>query len=56
VATPVGWPELRAQLRPGRFSVITLPRRLASLKKDPWQDILALRQELPAAFRASAGA
>ena len=35
VSTPVTWDEL-PRTRPDQYTVQTLPRRLESLKKDPW--------------------
>jgi len=37
VSTPVAWEELTARLRPERFTVRTVPRRLRSLGADPWE-------------------
>lgn len=36
VSTPIAWDELTADLRPDRFTVSAMPRRLASLRRDPW--------------------
>jgi bifunctional non-homologous end joining protein LigD len=47
VATPLAWDELRPGLAPDRFTVETLPRRLAGLAADPWRDIRRFRQSLP---------
>lgn len=46
VATPLAWGELAADLRPERFTVVTLPRRLAVLRDDPWKDFFAVRQTI----------
>ena len=46
VATPLGWEELDPGLTPERFTVETLPRRLARLRQDPWRDMRTLRQSL----------
>ncbi len=46
VATPLSWEEL-ARTRPDRWTVETVPRRLARLKHDPWQGYFEVRQRLP---------
>lgn len=38
VSTPIAWDELTPTLRPAEFNLQTVPRRLASLKQDPWAD------------------
>jgi len=48
VATPIAWSELSAKLDPQRFSVETVPKRLAKLSRDPWEGYAKLRQSLPA--------
>jgi bifunctional non-homologous end joining protein LigD len=53
VSTPLSWEELTPRLDPSRFTVETIPRRLARLKRDPWQDYWKLRQRIGrAAFKA----
>jgi bifunctional non-homologous end joining protein LigD len=46
VATPLRWEELDARLDPARFTVATVPRRLATLAADPWEGFASLRQAL----------
>jgi bifunctional non-homologous end joining protein LigD len=48
VATPVGWDELAGLERSDRFTVESLPRRLARLRTDPWDGFFELRQAMPA--------
>jgi bifunctional non-homologous end joining protein LigD len=36
VSVPVAWDELGPRARPDRFTVRSVPRRLASLRADPW--------------------
>jgi bifunctional non-homologous end joining protein LigD len=57
VATPLHWDELdRDDLR-GRFTVLTVPKRLAALQDDPWAGYArAAKQSLTAAMRRSLGA
>lgn len=45
VATPVFWEELDA-VRPDGFTVENLPRRLATLRADPFAELAKLRQNL----------
>jgi bifunctional non-homologous end joining protein LigD len=47
VATPLAWSELSPELDPKRFTIKTVPGRLARLGKDPWRGIAGLRQSLP---------
>jgi len=53
VATPIDWDELGADLRSDHYTVENLPRRLASLKTDPWEGFLKSRQSIPSAARAN---
>ena len=48
VSTPIAWDELGPRLRSDHFTVSNLPRRLASLRRDPWKDYARTRQALPA--------
>ena len=52
VSTPVSWDELDAKddIR-RRFTVLTVPGRLASQKKDPWADYGKTRQRITEAMR-----
>jgi len=52
VATPLAWDELGTDLRSDQFTVKNLSRRLAALRKDPWDGFLKLRQSLPEAPRS----
>ncbi len=58
VATPIRWDELTTRLAPERFTVRSVPRRLAELRAadDPWAGFLTLRQTLTGAvFEALRG-
>jgi bifunctional non-homologous end joining protein LigD len=47
VSTPVGWSELSGKTPPEEdFTVETVPRRLASLRKDPWADFFSVDQAI----------
>lgn len=50
VSTPIRWDELNRSMRPDRYRIDNLPRRLAALKNDPWQDFFAIRQTITAAM------
>jgi bifunctional non-homologous end joining protein LigD len=54
VSVPVAWDELGARLDPASFTVQTVPRRLARLRKDPWAGYFRSRQRLTqAALKAA---
>ena len=46
VAVPLAWKELTAALDPRRFTVETVPARLAALKADPWAATIGAKQRL----------
>ena len=46
VAMPLDWKAVKAGLDPGRFTVATAARYVAS-RADPWADLDAVRQRLP---------
>ena len=47
VSTPLSWDELSARRRPDRFTVKTVPKRLASIGRDPWEAYWTCAQRLP---------
>ncbi|MCW5891002.1 MAG: non-homologous end-joining DNA ligase [bacterium] len=47
VSTPIAWDELGPRMRPDRFTVANLGRRLRALAADPWADYARTRQRLP---------
>ena len=51
VSTPLAWDELGARIRSDHFTVSNLPRRLASLRSDPWKAYETTHQALPAVRR-----
>jgi len=51
VSTPLTWDKLRPDVESARYTVANLPRRLASLKTDPWAKYAHTRQRLPKAQR-----
>jgi bifunctional non-homologous end joining protein LigD len=48
VATPLRWEELTAKLDLQRFTIESVPKRLAKLADDPWKEMARRRQKLPA--------
>jgi bifunctional non-homologous end joining protein LigD len=46
VSVPVAWDELSPRLDPRRFTVASVPRRLAALREDPWRGYAAARRPL----------
>lgn len=49
VSTPIAWDELGPRMRPDKFTVANLQRRLRGLGADPWADYAKTRQRLPRA-------
>jgi len=47
VATPLTWDELRRGVDPQDFTLTSVPKRLESLRKDPWDGYTRLRQSVP---------
>jgi len=52
VSVPLRWEEL-GRVKPASFTALTLPRRLAGLRADPWKGYAKLRQRLDATARGS---
>jgi bifunctional non-homologous end joining protein LigD len=55
VAAPIRWDELTQRMRPDRFDVRSLPRRLASLRGDPWADMTSIRQGVTVKMKRAVG-
>ncbi|MHC4991985.1 MAG: DNA ligase D, partial [Planctomycetota bacterium] len=55
VSTPLGWEELTPEQTPDRFTVKTVPRRLARLEEDPWLDFRSIRQSITKSMRDAVG-
>jgi bifunctional non-homologous end joining protein LigD len=51
VSVPLAWNELRPTLPPDRFTIATVPTRLARLRTDPWNAYWTTRQTIPRAAR-----
>jgi bifunctional non-homologous end joining protein LigD len=46
VSVPISWDELTPRLRPERHTLLSVPRRLRSLRADPWRGYDAARRPL----------
>lgn len=46
VSTPIAWDEFTNKQEDTFYTLLTLPKRLVALKKDPWQDFFTLKQRL----------
>lgn len=55
VAVPVRWSELGPRLSPGRFDLFRVPRRLASLRSDPWEGYDQVQQGITAKMKRAVG-
>jgi bifunctional non-homologous end joining protein LigD len=49
VSAPLTWDEVESGIRADHFTIETLPRRLESLKNDPWAGMGEVRQAVPMA-------
>jgi bifunctional non-homologous end joining protein LigD len=56
ISMPLAWHELTPRLRPSRFTVQSVPRRLPALRADPWASYWTLRQRVPPNARAALAA
>jgi bifunctional non-homologous end joining protein LigD len=55
VAVPVRWDEVNAALRPDRYDVGNVRRRLAALRHDPWEGFADAARPITAAMRSAVG-
>jgi bifunctional non-homologous end joining protein LigD len=56
VSVPLAWDELSPRLRPDRFTIHTVPRRLRSLRTDPWEGYERARRRLTTSTSTSTSA
>ena len=47
VSVPVTWDELGPSLKPNKYTVLNIGKRLGAQKKDPWAGIGKVKQKLP---------
>ena len=55
VATPIGWDELKREVRFDHFNVRNVPARLKRMKKDPWVGFFEDAQAVTAAMMKKVG-
>jgi bifunctional non-homologous end joining protein LigD len=55
VSTPIRWEELDRTMTPDRYRIDNLPKRLAALKYDPWQEFFTSRQVITRAMLKALG-
>ena len=55
VAAPLFWSEVEDAVRAERFTIATVPARLAALESDPWAEIGTVRQTITAAVLRKLG-
>jgi bifunctional non-homologous end joining protein LigD len=48
VSVPLEWDELSPRRRSDHYTIVTVPRRLAGLRSDPWREYASRRRPLPA--------
>ena len=48
IATPLAWKELKAGAVPADFTIGSVPQRIGGRFKDPWAEMLTLRQSITA--------
>jgi bifunctional non-homologous end joining protein LigD len=53
VSVPLDWDELSPRVRSDHYTVTTLPKRLATLRVDPWKAYRTVRQALPESERGA---
>jgi bifunctional non-homologous end joining protein LigD len=56
VSTPLNWDELNDVKGADAYTLANLPQRSASLRHDPWTEILHVRQSITVAMRNEIGA
>ena len=50
VAAPLSWKEVEGGTRGDAFTIATLPDRLKRLRRDPWETLFEVKQQIPAAM------
>ncbi len=51
VSTPLFWEEVEVKMKSDHFDIENLPKRLRSLKEDPWKDFFNINQSLANALK-----
>ncbi len=55
VSAPVRWNELSASLKPDKYHLKNMNRRLSSQKKDPWEGFFNVRQSITSKMKKELG-
>lgn len=55
VSTPLSWDELDSSIRPADLTIATVPRFIAERKRDPWADLVSVRQFITAEMKRKVG-
>ena len=55
ISVPLRWDELSAELDPDQFTPEAVIRRVAKLKRDPWEGFWTSKQSITKAMRAAVG-
>ncbi|MFL6713987.1 MAG: DNA ligase D [Sulfurifustis sp.] len=55
VSVPLSWEELTPDLRPDRYTALTVPTRLQSLERDPWADYNDARSAITVTMQRELG-
>jgi bifunctional non-homologous end joining protein LigD len=55
VAMPIGWHEIKDEVRFDHFNVRNVTRRLRALKRDPWEEFFRVRQPVTEAMMLKVG-
>jgi len=50
VSVPLSWKELSARIKPDQFQIDEVKKRLAQLRKDPWDGFFEVKQRITAAM------
>jgi bifunctional non-homologous end joining protein LigD len=53
VAAPLAWDELTARIKPNKYDIRNLPKRLDKLVRDPWESFFSPRQSLTRKMQAA---
>ena len=56
VAMPIAWEELQEDIRRDHFNLRNVPKRLKSMKRDPWADYFDVKQSITKALMKKVGA
>ena len=55
MALPIEWSQVTARLDPTKYTIASVPKLLASRKRDPWAAMNGVRQSITAEMRRKLG-